>query len=73
MITYHNSGNGGREYSLLTVARYCDDQVELKTPRDRNVLLSRDQVAHLRDALTKWLGDIGTVPSSPPMIEGDTL
>jgi hypothetical protein len=78
MIVYHNAGPAGRKFSRLAVGQRAGPEltIELFAGRfrgDADVRLNREQVRHLRDVLTRWLGDDGTNPPDEPMIEGTDL
>lgn len=75
MITYHNSGHAGRDYSRLLVMRIKENvelQVAVKDEHS-DVQLSRAQALHLAKAILAHYGEKANGEPEPPMIEGTTL
>ena len=76
MITYHNAGYAGREYSRLELqVPFCEEYVPMVefvvAGTDRNVRLNVEQITHMHNVLSKFLSTHGT--DVRPLIEGTSL
>jgi tRNA A37 threonylcarbamoyltransferase TsaD len=79
MITYHNAGNAGREYSRLELQDpSCGEYVPMVefvvaggTSCNQSVRLNTEQITHMHNVLSTFLSKHNI--ASAPMIEGDIL
>ena len=73
MLTIYNGGYAGRDYSRMEWTSIGEDLLVIFFDENAaiqgTVVLRRDTVRTLRDALTRWLGEAPPA-AEPPFIEG---